>query len=379
MMKRPAALGLLVTPVLALGIVGQSNAETSLSPSEREAMEARVQQLQSELSRLQSQLGADGTTDTISASASTATQQSVSVHDELVTDGTITAVASSGAEEIVQERRVLEEESESNPFAITTHHRNYILPISYNQKPNEDPFREDGNGEMDNTEVKFQFSAKFNIAEDLLFDNGDLFFAYTQRSWWQAYNGEESAPFRETNYEPEVFLDFQNNYELWGWTNTNNRVAFNHQSNGRSSELSRSWNRVIFTSSWINDDWALMVAPHWRVPEDDEDDDNPDIESYVGYADITIAHQLFNTHEASLLLRGNPGDGNYGAQLDYSWPLFGKVRGHVQYYNGYGESLLDYNARTNRLGIGFSLNPLFPSGDRDGSSFQADESFQSIR
>lgn len=347
MMRRPAAFGLLITPmlvlaepVLALDMPGQSDADTSLSASEREAMEARVQQLKRELTQLQSQLDADSSS--ISASQPPAS---------------------------VQERHQLERESESNPFAITTHHRNYILPISYNQNPNEEPFKQEGNGKMDNAEVKFQFSAKFGIAEDLLFDNGDLFFAYTQRSWWQAYNSEESAPFRETNYEPEVFLDFENSYTLWGWTNTNNRIAFNHQSNGRTSEYSRSWNRFILTSTWVHDDWTLVVAPYWRIPEDSEDDDNPDIEHYVGYGDITIAHQLFDDHEASLTMRGNPGDGNYGGQFDYSWPLFGKVRGHIQYYNGYGESLIDYNARTNRLGIGFSLNPLFPSSDRNGSGF----------
>ncbi|ALM52023.1 phospholipase A [Halomonas huangheensis] len=376
MMKRPAALGLLATPLLALGIIGQVNAQSTLSPSEREAMEARVQELQSELAKLQSQLGeSPATTSTALSSNSASSSSDVSVSNELVTNGTIAAVAESGADELAQERRQLEEESESNPFAITTHHRNYILPISYNQKPNEASFVGEEGREMDNTEVKFQFSAKFNIAEDLLFDNGDVFFAYTQRSWWQAYNGEESAPFRETNYEPEVFVDFQNDYELWGWTNIGNRVAFNHQSNGRSGELSRSWNRVILTSTWVNDDWAFVATPHWRVPEDDNSDDNPDIEEYVGYADFTIAHQLFKNHEASLLLRGNPDDGHYGGQLDYSWPLFGKVRGHVQYYNGYGESLIDYNAKTNRLGIGFSLNPLFPSGSGSTDSSSITSSY----
>ena len=48
--------------------------------------------------------------------------------------------------------------------------------------------------------------------------------------------------------------------------------------------------------------------------------------------------------------------------MDYSWPLFGSIRGHVQYYYGYGESLIDYDQRTNRLSLGFSLNPLFSAG-----------------
>lgn len=58
-------------------------------------------------------------------------------------------------------------------------------------------------------------------------------------------------------------------------------------------------------------------------------------------------------------MRGNPAEGHLGTQLDYSWPMFGSIRGHLQYYYGYGESLIDYDQRTNRLSLGFSLNPLF--------------------
>ncbi|MGO3005375.1 MAG: phospholipase A, partial [Halomonas sp.] len=56
---------------------------------------------------------------------------------------------------------------------------------------------------------------------------------------------------------------------------------------------------------------------------------------------------------------GNPSAGNYGTQIDYSWPAFNTLRAHVQYYYGYGESLIDYDNRVHRLSIGFSLNPLF--------------------
>ena len=105
---------------------------------------------------------------------------------------------------------------------------------------------------------------------------GDLHFAYTQRSWWQAYNADASSPFRETNFEPEVFIDFENRGSLLGWTNINNRLAFNHQSNGRSDPLSRSWNRLILESTFVNDDWALTLAPHWRIPESEEEDGSTD-------------------------------------------------------------------------------------------------------
>lgn len=257
-----------------------------------------------------------------------------------------------------QQRRALERASDRNPFSITGYRRNYLLPFSYNTNPNDDSLGDNGDP-VDNAEVKFQFSAQFNLVNNLFGDNGDLYFAYTQRSWWQAYNSEASSPFRETNFEPEVFVTFDNDFSLLGWTNIQNRIAFNHQSNGRSAPLSRSWNRVILDSVFQNGNWALSIAPHWRVPESESEDDNPDIERFMGYGDVTLATRLFDDHEASLLVRGNPSAGNMGSQLDYSWPLFGNVRGHMQYYYGYGESLVDYDHRNNRLSLGFSLNPFF--------------------
>ncbi|WP_394424300.1 phospholipase A [Vreelandella stevensii] len=262
--------------------------------------------------------------------------------------------------EDLTERRQLEQQSTRNPFSITTHRTNYLFPVSYNTNQDANNFREvtDASG-PNNNEVKFQFSAKFNLAEDIFGNVGDVYFAYTQRSWWQAYNTDASSPFRETNYEPEVFIDFDNAWSALGWVNTRNRIAFNHQSNGRSDPLSRSWNRVYLESTLQRGDWALTLAPHWRVPESDGDDDNPDIERFMGYGDIRLAKRLDNNHEVAGQLRGNPSPGNLGTQIDYSWPAFNGVRAHVQYYYGYGESMIDYDNRVHRLSLGFSLNPLF--------------------
>ncbi|MFC7368060.1 phospholipase A [Vreelandella zhaodongensis] len=262
--------------------------------------------------------------------------------------------------EDLSDRRQLEQESTRNPFAITTHRANYIFPISYSSNQNVENFRnvtEDSS--PDSTEVKFQFSAKFNLAENVFGDIGDVYFAYTQRSWWQAYNTDASSPFRETNYEPEIFIDFDNAWRALGWVNTRNRISFNHQSNGRSDPLSRSWNRVYMENTFQRGDWALTLAPFWRVPESENSDDNPDIKRFMGYGDIRLAKRLQNNHEVEGLLRGNPSAGNYGTQIDYSWPAFNSLRAHVQYYYGYGESMIDYNNRLHRVSIGFSLNPLF--------------------
>lgn len=315
------------------------NNEGNLTPAEREAIETRIETLTAEIRELRAQLH--------------------SSNNAGVADARVEEDPSTVALEEAEERRELERESSLNPFAITTYRRNYLMPWSYNTNPNGEDFRQLSEGHIGNAEVKYQFSAKFSLVEDMFDDNGDLYFAYTQRSWWQAYNSEDSAPFRETNFEPEIFVSFDNDMTFWGWTNTQNRVAFNHQSNGRSATLSRSWNRIYAETIFQRGDWAFSVAPHWRVPESESEDDNPDIERYMGYGDISLAKRIMDSHEASLLVRGNPSAGHMGTQLDYSWPLFGNIRGYVQYYNGYGESLIDYNHHNNRLSLGFSLNPLF--------------------
>ncbi|SEM70390.1 phospholipase A [Halomonas caseinilytica] len=331
--------------LMLVGLAHDSVAAESLTDAEREAIESRIQSLQAELRQLRGRLHDD----------------TPSAHHTVVPDE---EAHNQELEESVAKRRLLEQESEHNPFAITTHRRNYLLPLSYTSRPSERTINGvDDDVDADRMEMQFQFSAKFELADDLLPAGGDLYFGYTQRSWWQAYNTDASSPFRETNYEPEIFADFDNDWTIAGWTNIHNRLSLNHQSNGRSGEMSRSWNRVILTSTFVNDAWAVSLAPFWRVPESEDDDDNPDIEHFVGYGDVTVARRLFGDHEASLMWRGNPSSGNMGAQFDYSWPLFGKVRGHIQYYHGYGDSLIDYDRSVHRLGLGFSLNPLFSSGE----------------
>ncbi|KAA0011505.1 phospholipase [Billgrantia pellis] len=340
----------LVTPAFLLLMLGSADTVSAqaspLTETERAAIEARIETLSEELDALRQQLAEDR----------------LEPEDRRLGLGLgeVLTIASEQELESVEERRQLERESMRNPFSITAHRRNYLLPMSYDRRPNEEVFGNvDRDGTPDRAEVKFQFSAKFNLIERLFGDHGgDLYFAYTQRSWWQAYNADSSSPFRETNYEPEFFIDFENRWSLLGWTNINNRFSFNHQSNGRSGDMSRSWNRVILESTFINNDWLVSVAPHWRVPESAGDDDNPDIERYLGYGEITVAHRLGDS-EVALQWHGNPGAGHMGTRVDYSWPLHGNIRGHLQYFYGYGDSMIDYDHRTQRIGIGFSLNPIF--------------------
>jgi phospholipase A1 len=336
---------MVIQKLLLTGLVVVVSADMlsqSAQADTQEEIEARIRALNTELYQLRQQL------------------QQIDSPEEAAQGVPPKQLPEEVALEDLSDRRQWEQESSRNPFSITTHRTNYLFPVSYNTNQDANNFREvtDASG-PNNNEVKFQFSAKFNLAEDIFGNVGDVYFAYTQRSWWQAYNTDASSPFRETNYEPEVFIDFDSAWSALGWVNTRNRIAFNHQSNGRSDPLSRSWNRVYLESTLQRGDWALTLAPHWRVPESDGDDNNPDIERFVGYGDIRLAKRLQNNHEFAGQLRGNPSTGNYGTQVDYSWPAFNSVRAHVQYYYGYGESMIDYDNRVHRLSLGFSLNPLF--------------------
>jgi len=192
--------------------------------------------------------------------------------------------------------------------------------------------------------------------ENLFGTNGDIWMGYTQSSRWQVYNTEQSRPFRETNYEPEVLMVFRNGYRLGGWNGRMAAIGLNHQSNGRGDPLSRSWNRVMFNVGLDRDNWAVMFRPWVRI-SDGSDDDNPDIEDFMGRGDVTLTHVRGGnvyTLMARHSLRG--GDRSHGAlQFDWGFPIHKNFRGHLQVFNGYGESLIDYNHKATYVGLGISL------------------------
>jgi len=184
----------------------------------------------------------------------------------------------------------------------------------------------------------------------------DLWFGYTQQSFWQLYNFEDSSPFRETNYEPELLLNVRTRFDILGLTGRFINVGINHQSNGQSDPLSRSWNRIVGSVGLERKRFSLLVKGWYRIPESSKDDDNPDIEKYLGYGEIW-GYYFLKEHRFGAMLRNNFSvHHNRGAlQVEWSFPLLEWVSGYVQYFLGYGESLLDYDHRVNRIGIGLIL------------------------
>jgi len=259
-------------------------------------------------------------------------------------------------------RRMFEQQVIDNPFAILPHKPNYLLPFTYS---NVDTNVYDNilkGEEFDPIEAKFQISIKYIAWQDVLFDNIDMQFAFTATSWWQTYNSELSAPFRETNYEPEVIFSYNQPWELLGMPIDMAYLSFNHQSNGRGGELSRSWNRIIGGLVMSKGPVIYSVKTWWRLPEDAKEtpdglgDDNPDIKEYLGRGEIGALWQINNHHNLSIQLRNNFHSDNKGAvTLGWSFPINNHLQGYVEYFNGYGESLIYYNQHTQQIGIGIKL------------------------
>ena len=257
----------------------------------------------------------------------------------------------------------------NDPHGILTvreHNPMYLMPVWYNSSPNYAPSSptrgaasQERFSDQKRIETKMQVSFKSKIAEDLFKSRADLWFGYTQKSDWQIYNqGRRSAPFRNTDYEPEIFITQPVKAQLpWGGRLRMLGVGFAHQSNGQSRPESRSWNKVYAMAGM---EWGkLTVIPRvWMRLFDSrgEDNDNPDLTKYLGYGDVKLQYRLNDKHNFSTTLRYNPKSGYGAAEAAYTFPIKGKLQGVVRGFHGYGESLIDYNHKQSGIGFGLMFN-----------------------
>lgn len=250
----------------------------------------------------------------------------------------------------------LDAEDRAGRPGVTFHRSNYALVLSYNAFPNPAPLQEvDPTKTLVKPEVTFQLSFKARLWRDIFGENLALWAAYTQRSFWQLYNFDDSSPFRDTNYEPELLLTLGTRLDVLGLNLRFVQAGINHQSNGQSEPLSRSWNRLVANVGLERGAFSLLLKGWYRVP--DADDDNPGMTHYLGHGEVW-AYYFLGKHRLGVMLRDNLNfRENRGAvQLEWSFPMFAMVAGYVQYFYGYGESMLDYDHRVHRIGIGFILS-----------------------
>jgi outer membrane phospholipase A len=221
-------------------------------------------------------------------------------------------------------------------------------------------------GARDGYSARFQLSFKYR-----LFDTGSgfgreqpwlsgFYFGYTQNSLWDL--SSQSKPFRDTSYRPSMF---------WKWDRQDEktfidsvRLGVEHESNGREDLRSRSINIAFVRPEWhwkqANGQVLQFTPKFYRYLEKSE---NPDIQGYRGYADWQLRYDAAGEWIATAVVRrGTLGKGSF--LLDLSRRArelrFGPVGGyfHVQYFSGYGEDILDYNARRKpQLRVGFAIVP----------------------
>ncbi|MEM9602066.1 MAG: phospholipase A [Pseudomonadota bacterium] len=256
----------------------------------------------------------------------------------------------------------------NDPRLFRAHKPNYILPLSTTNRVNRAVYTvEDTDlaARLKPEEVAFQMSLKVQLNADPLLRGGDaVFFGFTLKSWWQLYSPDISSPFRETNYQPEVFYTAPLRLVPFG-ADTTLTLGLEHQSNGQVQAYSRSWNRLYAELALRTERAFFAVRPWYRLPEDPKPspdsalgDDNPDIDDFLGRGQVQLGWRGERI-EISSTLHGSLSTGKGGLRLMLTYPLFKRFRGVVHYVDGYGDSLIDYNHKQRRLGLGVLLSDLF--------------------
>jgi phospholipase A1 len=253
-------------------------------------------------------------------------------------------------------------------FMVRTYMPNFVLPAHQSSNINRQPASPTRGAAADQAnykqfEAKYQISLRAKVVEGLVLPHADLWFAYTQQSLWQLWNHKDSAPFRSTDYQPEVIYVVPVPKRLGtlpsGWRWQMAQFGFTHQSNGQSAPLSRSWNRVFVGLGLERGEFGLQIRANQRLKESASEDDNPDMTRYMGMTDV-VAMWLPGRAVATLTWRANFHHPEMGSkQLDWTYPVHQDqpqgLRWYVQVFSGYGETLLDYNHKQSSVGLGVTL------------------------
>ena len=256
------------------------------------------------------------------------------------------------------------------PISLSWVHGNHV-----NTAPSSDAVGRSATSEQPymRNEMRIQLSVRTKVASGLLpflpeGQRDSLWFGYTQQSYWQLFNGEISRPFRTTDHEPEMMYILPTPLDLpGGWRLRYSGLSINHQSNGQTLPLSRSWNRLILMAGMEHGDRYTVTGRLWkRVTDGDSNssspaagDDNPGIDDTIGRAEFTGSWQIRPEHTLALTLRHSlRTDANGSWRLEWLRPIDPASPGlrlHVQLFSGYGDALVDYNRRRTLLSVGLSL------------------------
>lgn len=227
-------------------------------------------------------------------------------------------------------------------FEIYTKKENYIMPIV-----------RDLNGDKNNksnNETEFQLSFSKPVFTNLLGHDEQLSVAYTQKTTWQTF--EKSAPMRETMYNPELYLTvpLKNNFYM-----DELNVGLEHKSNGRGGKLSRSWNNAYMEPIFNFGDLEVRTKLWATI---NEDNDKLKVTDYLGHGSLNLRYSL-DDHLFDLKLMNNFKSKNnkQTTSFTYSYPIpYLGVYGFINWYNGYGHTMIDLDKKVNRVGFGIAIS-----------------------
>lgn len=206
-------------------------------------------------------------------------------------------------------------------------------------------------------DLKLQFSFKYRLAKKF-----DLYFAYSQLMFWDIW--KESRPFEDVNYRPEIFYRL---IETKSGIFQSFDIGWLHTSNGQKDEESRSLDRIFVRSNIVskfrrhNLGAIIMVYNIYN-----EDATNEDIVNYYGYWDAHFyVSDLFRIEKQKMDLELRLYAGSKVYDLDKGGNQIGLIYRtgsdnfnpsiYLQRFEGYGESLINYNKRRTEYRLGLML------------------------
>lgn len=206
-----------------------------------------------------------------------------------------------------------------------------------------------------NSDAKFQISLRHRLYRKLLPYRIYLFLTYSQKSFWDIYR--KSAPFADNNYNPS--LGVGRNFIGEGRIKGIGMVQFEHESNGRDSIWSRSWNRLTFTGIYLMNKNYTFQAKVWIAMQVAKE--NRHLTRYAGIGHLAATYASDNGRLSCSALMIKRGGWNWNAnwRLEIAYRLFREDNQYLfmQFCNGYGESMIAYDQFRRYLRFGFVIKP----------------------
>ncbi|SEP11083.1 phospholipase A [Aquisalimonas asiatica] len=214
------------------------------------------------------------------------------------------------------------------------------------------------------TTARFQLSFKYRLldAESAIVDAapwlGRLHFGYTQTSLWNW--SADGYPFEDTSYRPSLFWEFGSMHQLdrAGYL----RFGVEHESNGQAGDPARSMDTLFIMPGVSLDAFGRELVVSTRVfTYLNKGSENRDIQQYRGYGDLIVRYGDDDSWVLQAMYRHGTG-GNSTTQVDLSIPIRERIFArtgayiYIQAFEGYGETLRDYDQRASlggRIGVAF--------------------------